>query len=123
MNDLRLNKRYGVQFEYLLDCVSTDEIGADATDKEKVAYVFTCFEREYGNAYYKKMYPSEIVRLAQYLRCLPSCINVAFVDYDIIQIGKSWGFCKTSKAEDKFVDNWFDVCAFRLIQMRDMLND
>lgn len=122
MKDLRLNKRYGVQFEYLFDCIDTEQIGADATDKEKVAYVFTCFEREYGNAYNKRIYPNECERLSQYLRGPPSCVNVAFTDYDIIQIGKSWGFCKTSKAEDRFVEKWFDVCAFRLIQMRDMLN-
>ena len=122
MNDLRLNKRYGVQFEYLFDCIDTEQIGENATDKEKINFVFETFEDEYGNPYYKRIYPNECERLAQYLRGLPSCVNVAFADYDIIQIGKSWGFCKTSKAEDKFVENWFDVCAFRLIQMRDVLN-
>lgn len=122
MNDLRLNKRYGVQFEYLFDCIDTEQIGENATDKEKINFVFKTFEDEYGNPYNKRIYPNECKRLAQYLRGLPSCVNVAFADYDIIQIGKSWRFCKTSKAEDKFVENWFDVCAFRLIQMRDMLN-
>ena len=123
MKDLRLNKRYGVQFEYLFDCIDTEQIGENATDKEKINFVFKTFEDEYGSPYNKRIYPNERERLSQYLRGLPSCVNVAFADYDIIQIGKSWGFCKTSKAEDKFVENWFDVCAFRLIQMRDMLND
>ena len=123
MNDLRLNKRYGVQFEYLFDCIDTEQIGEDATDKEKINFVFKTFEDEYGNPYNKRIYPNECERLAQYLRGLPSCVNVAFVNYDIIQIGKSWGLCKTSKAEANFVENWFDVCAFRLIQMRDVLND
>lgn len=104
-------------------CIDTEQIGENATDKEKINFVFKTFEDEYGNPYNKRIYPNECERLAQYLRGLPSCVNVAFADYDIIQIGKSWGFCKTSKAEDKFVENWFDVCAFRLIQMRDMLND
>lgn len=35
MKDLRLNKRYGVQFEYLLDCIDTEQIGEGTTDKEK----------------------------------------------------------------------------------------
>ena len=123
MKDLRLNKRYGVQFEYLLDCIDTEQIGEGTTDKEKIDFVFKTFEIEYGNSYNKRIYPNECERLSQYLRGLPSCVNVAFANYDIIQIGKSWGLCKTSKAEDNFVENWFDVCAFRLIQMRDMLND
>lgn len=123
MKDLRLNKRYGVQFEYLFDCIDTEQIGESSTDKEKVDFVFKTFETEYGNPYNKRIYPNECERLAQYLRGLPSCVNIAFTNYDIIQIGKSWGFCKTSKAETKFIENWFDMCAFRLIQMRDMLND
>lgn len=123
MKDLRLNKRYGVQFEYLFDCINTEQIGENATDKEKIDFVFKTFEDEYGNSYNKRIYQNECERLAQYLRGLPSCVNIAFTNYDIIQIGKSWGLCKTSKAEDNFVENWFDVCAFRLIQMRDMLND
>ena len=123
MKDLRLNKRYGVQFEYLSDSIDTEQIGENATDKEKINFVFKTFEDEYGNPYNKRIYQNECERLAQYLRGLPSCVNVAFTDYDIIQIGKSWGLCKTSKAEANFVENWFDVCAFRLIQMRDMLND
>lgn len=123
MKDLRLNKRYGVQFEYLFDCIDTEQIGESATDKEKINFVFKTFEDEYGNPYNKRIYPNECERLAQYLRGLPSCVNIAFTNYDIIQIGKSFGLCKTSKAETNFVENWFDVCAFRLIQMRDILND
>lgn len=116
MKDLRLNKRYGVQFEYLFDCIDTEQIGESATDKEKINFVFKTFEDEYGNPYNNRIYPNECERLAQYLRGLPSCVNIAFTNYDIIQIGKSWGLCKTSKAEANFVENWFDVCAFRLIQ-------
>ena len=121
MNNLRLNKRYGIQFEYLLDCINSEEIGTEVSDKEKINYVFTCFEREYGNAYYKKMYPSEIVRLEQYLRCLPSCISIEFCDYNIIQIGKKWGYCKTPTSESAFADNWWRSVSLRLIQMRDIL--
>lgn len=123
MKDLRLNKRYGVQFEYLLDCINTEQIGERATDKEKIDFIFKTFEAEYGCPYNKRIYPNERERLSQYLRGLPSSVCIAFTNYEIAQIGKSWGLCKTSEAEAKFVENWFDVCAFRLIQMRDMLND
>lgn len=122
MKDLRLDKRFGVQFSYLLDCVDTEIIGENATDKEKINFVFDTFNDEYGNAYNKRTYPSECERLANYLRCLPSCCSIAFADYDIIQIGKSWGYCKTPKQEDNFVNNWWNCCAARLIQMRKLLN-
>ena len=121
MDNLRLNKRYGVQFEYLLDCISTDEIGTDATDKEKVAYVFTCFERDYGNPYNKRIYPSEVVRLEQYLRGLPSCISGDFCVYNIVQLGKKWGYCETLTSELVFVKNWWSLVSLRLILMRNLL--
>lgn len=123
IKDLRLDKCYRVQFEYLLDCINTEQIGEDATDKEKINFVFKTFEDEYGNPYNKRIYPKECERLAQYLRGLPSCINIAFTDYDIIQIGKRWGFCRSSIAGTRFVKNWFGESALRLIQMRDILND
>lgn len=122
MKDLRLDKRFGVQFGYLLDGINTDEIGENATDKEKINFVFDTFNNEYNATYYKLRYPTEGERLANYLRGLPSCIHIAFCDYDIIQIGKSWGYCKTPKQEANFVNNWWSRCAFRLIQMRNALN-
>ena len=122
MENLRLNKRFGVQFNYLLESINTDEIGENATDKEKINFVFETFNNEYNDAYYKRRYPNECERLANYLRGLPSCIHIAFSDYDIIQIGKSWGYCKTPKQEANFVNNWWSVMAFRLIQMRNVLN-
>lgn len=123
IKELRLDKCYRVQFEYLLGCINTEQIGENATDKEKINFVFKTFEDEYGNQYNKRIYPNECERLAQYLRGLPSCINIAFTDYDIIQIGKSWGFCKSRIAGTRFVKNWFDESALRLIQMRDILDD
>ena len=122
MKDLKLNKRFGVQFGYLLDCVDTETIGESATDKEKIDFVFDTFNNEYNDAYYKRRYPNECERLANYLRGLPSCIHIAFSDYDIIQIGKSWGYCKTPRQEADFVNNWWSRCAFRIIQMRNALN-
>ena len=122
MKDLRLDKRFGVQFGYLLDCVDTDYIGENATDKEKIDFVFDTFNNEYDATYYKLRYPSECERLANYLRCLPSCIHIAFADYDIIQIGKSWGYCKTQRQEADFVNNWWNRCAYILIQIRNKLN-
>lgn len=122
MKDLKLNKRFGIQFDYLLGGINTDEIGENATDKEKINFVFDTFNDEYGNAYNKRAYPSEQERLANYLRGLPSCCSIAFADYAIAQIGKSWGYCKTPRQEADFVNNWWNRCAFRLIQMRKLLN-
>lgn len=127
MKDLRNNKRYGEQFAYVLDAIyaeseeTGEEITSQLTDKQKVEWVFRQFDIEFNYDYNKKRYPNEQERLANYLQGLPSCINIAFSDYDIKQLGKSWGYCKTEKKAAEFVGRWFSVMAFRLLQLRDRL--
>lgn len=123
MKDLRQDKRYGVQFGYLLDRIHSNDFDVEALDdKGKVNYVFETFEREFGTAYNKRMWPNDKGRLEQYLRGLPSCCAIAFSDYEILQIGESWGYCKNKRQEASFINGWFAQCAGRLIRMRDLLN-
>ena len=122
MKDLRLNKRFGVQFAYLFDCIYSDEFDVDQmNDREKIEYVFKKFEAEHGGKHYEKLFPNEQSRLADWLQGLPTSCSVSFYNDDIIEIGKSWGFCKTERKAAEFVNNWFSVLAFRLIQMRNAL--
>lgn len=127
MKDLRKNKRYGEQFAYVLDSVYAEseetgkEITGQLTDKQKVEWVFGQFDLEFNDVYNKRRYPNEQERLANYLQGLPSCINLAFSNYDIMQLGKSWGCCQTEKKAAEFVGRWFSVMALRLLQLRDRL--
>jgi len=122
MKDLRLNKRFGVQFAYLFGCIYSDEFDVEKmNDREKIEYVFKQFEAEHGGGYYKKSFPNEQSRLADWLQGLPTSCSVSFYNDDIIKIGKSWGFCQTERKAAEFVNNWFSVLALRLIQMRNAL--
>lgn len=115
--NIRDYEKVGVQFGYILDAINLE-----GTDLEKVSYFFDSFNAERNSAYDKRCYPNLQDRIAEYLKGLPSCIGIAFSDYDIEQIGKSWGYCKTDKQVAKFVDNWFDTIAFRLIQLKKYYN-
>lgn len=117
--NIRDYKNVGVQYAYILDCIFIEEINVDQTsDKKKVERFFEAFNKEYNYDYNKRCYPSLQGRIASYLRGLPSCIGIAFTNYNIEQTGKLWGYCKTDKQSEKFVDNWFDTIAFRLIQLK-----
>lgn len=123
--NIRDYKRNGNQFTYILDSITVsdfegNEIGA--TDKEKVKYFFDTFEQEYNYSYNKKLYPNLQDRIASYLQGLPSCINVAFENYAIIEIGKSWGYCTSERKESEFINNWFSFIAFRLIKLKEYFN-
>lgn len=120
VRDYKVN---GVQFAYVLDSIYIeDENGneVELTDKEKIERVFERFNKEYNYEYNKRL-PREWERVAQWLKGLPGCINIAFSDYDIEQLGKSWGFCKTPAKAAEFVNNWWTVMAWRLLQLRRLL--
>jgi len=113
MKNIRDNKRFGKQFEYILDCIEGDNYGVTLeTDKDKINFVFDCYEKEYKQS----------GSVAQWLSGLPSCISLDYMYTDIIRIGQIWGFCKNVKQENDFCDRWFNMVAFRLEQMHKMLN-
>lgn len=123
MKDLRLNKRFGVQFAYLFDCIYSDDFDVEQmNDREKIEYLFAEYEQEHGmNRYPKGYYRNEQECIEDWLRGLPTACKIEYCDYNIAQIGKSWGFCKTERKAAEFVNNWFSVLALRLIQMRNAL--
>lgn len=121
--NIRNYKVNGKQFAYVLDSINvTDYEGneiTDVTDKERVKHFFECFNAEYNAPYSRKVYPNLQDRISQYLQGLPNCINVAYNNYDIIKIGKEWGYCKTERKENQFIENWFGCIALRLLQLKD----
>ncbi len=119
--NVREYKNVGVQFAYVLDCIYNDE-KLDMSDKEAINYFFDCFNREYNDAYYKRLYPSLQERVKEYIKGLPSCFGVAYCTDTIINIGKSWGYCRTERQIVDFQNNWFSVIAWRLMQLREKLN-
>ena len=119
--NVREYKNVGVQFAYVLDCIYNDEKD-NMSDKEAINYFFECFNEEYNYDYNKRLYPNLQKRISEYIQGLPTCFGIAFTRYDIEQIGKSWGYCKTEPQTLKFVNNWFDAIAFRLIQLKEKLN-
>lgn len=119
--NVRDYKNVGVQFAYVLDCIHNEE-DSNMSDKEAINYFFECFDKEYNDTYYKRLCPNLRERVKEYINGLPSCFNIDYTDYNIEQIGKTWGYCKTEKQTSDFVNNWFDVIAFRLIQLKEKLN-
>lgn len=121
--NIREHKNVGVQYAYILDAIHTGKLfECPMSDMGKVVYFFDCFNKEYNYDYNKRMYPNLQKRIASYLRGLPSCIDIAFENYHIEQTGKLWGYCKTDKQAAKFVDNWFEMVAFRLMQLAKYYN-
>lgn len=110
--EIRDYKNVGVQYAYVLDAIDFE-----GSDIEKVDFFFYNFNEEYNSDYEKRCYPNLQERIAEYLKGSPSCIGVEHGDYNVAEIGKLWGYCKTDKQAAKFVGGWFDTIALRLIQL------
>ena len=49
-------------------------------------------------------------KFAYCLECIENCSRVC-------DEGKEWGYCQTERKAEKFVNNWFKMIAFRLVQI------
>lgn len=111
-------------FNYILGSIDGDNYGVElTTDKQKVDFVYDTFRSEYG---YQILYygGNEVKAFSEYLAGLPSCINIEFRNYYILELAKMWGSIPqdaTEKQEDKIIDNWFNYIAVNFFQMRSKL--
>lgn len=108
---------------FLLDSIEIEE-KENATDKEKINYFFDCYNREFNHEYNKKRYLNEQERIKNYLQGLPSCINIPFYNWDILELYKELNGIKTlsSKKEDSILKYYWDKIAFTLIQLKRKYN-
>ncbi len=117
VRDYKIN---GSQYAYILDAITPDNYGLDGnnmSDREKVIFLLDVFSTEYNSPYEKRRCPSVINRFESWIRGLPSAFNIAFTNYAIIETGKSWGYCKTEKQADRFVENWFHAIAVKVFSL------
>ena len=121
LSDRAKSGRNGVQLIYVLDCIKSSSRDTDkefATDFDALKFFFDTFNEEFNYANNKKMYPNLQERIGRYLKCIPGCCNIEFTNYDIIKLGIEWNILndEADKKAGKFVENFFSVCALRIIQ-------
>jgi hypothetical protein len=85
------------------------------TDKEKAAFLMDTFKGEHG---YNIPRLGMQRAISEWLRGLPSSFTVTYWNHEIIQEGIEMGYLTRpdDKRADKFVENWFDVIAWWIMQ-------
>jgi hypothetical protein len=108
-------------FSYIIDAISTDGYNIEATtDVEKLQFVADCFKSEYLFPDNLKRYGTYQNVLSEWFMGLPSSINIEYRNHAIIEIAKKWGSIPenaTEKQEDKILSNWFNMIAFKTLQL------
>jgi len=108
-----------------INCEGYDLTTEPQTDDEKLSFVADCFKKEYLFPANLKRYGSYQAVFANWLMGLPSCINIDFENYRILEIGKEWGSFegfepgtkKYEKRENQILQNWFNLIAANTLQL------
>jgi hypothetical protein len=93
--------------QYILDCIDSEPYEVvTTTNKEKLTFLYSTFKSEYGH-----MIPriGAVQAFSEWTRGLPSIFNIAFTNYDILQLAKKWGIipvASTEEQEDIVINNY-----------------
>lgn len=98
---------------YLMGAIDTETDTTDA--KQILAFLYERFVNEYWYDYNRKYYRNNARKaFASWLMGLPSATNVAFANYDILNLGVLFDLLPANadeNAEETFFLSWFDLCA------------
>jgi len=121
---MKTNNKLHPVFNYILSCINKEVGGIDQelTTPEKLQHVIDCFNSEANYEYNKKRVRNLHERFSGWLMGLPSCINIDFENYKIIEIAKEWNSipqdAKTGQ-ENKILNNWFNFITVKFFQLCD----
>lgn len=110
-----MNEQNMKWYSYILDSIQSDDVDVSVmSDKMKIEFAFDMFNKEMVKNNNSRLSLHSL--LTDWLQGLCSTVNIAFTDYDIMQIGKMW------KSHDPyFVENWFCNTARKMIELAHIL--
>lgn len=94
--------------EYLLNECLVDGI--------TLTELFEKFDVQYNCEYEKKRTPNLTARFADWLKGLPSCIDIPYTHYGISELIKSFKPDVIEQTLRRYDNYFFEICAFILVQ-------
>ena len=110
-------------YAYILKSIDSSEYKDEEyfnkceTDKDKIKFLNAVFNAEYG-FFINRLGEQKAVE--EWLRGLPSSINIDFNYSDILAIAIEWGAIPENYTEsqaDKIIKNWFNLIAAKTCQL------
>lgn len=107
--------------QYVLDCIDGSGYGVELkNDKEKIEFLLDTFTKEYCYPQNLQRYRTKQEVFRQWCMGLPSCFNIEFENYKILELGKKWSFIKedaTERQEDEFINNYWNRLYMNVMQV------
>lgn len=106
-----MNEQNMKWYSYILDSIHSDDVDVSVlSDKMKIEFAFKMFYEEMVKNDNRRV--SRLDLLTDWLQGLCSTVNIAFADYDILQIKKLWN-CH----DHNFVGDWFKNIAKKMLEL------
>lgn len=109
--------------DYIIDCIDAEGYGDNPqTTEAKLKFLHNTFMNEYGWAIARYGKPQAYT---EWLQGLPSAFNLAFTNYDILELAKKQGSLSknsTEKEEEKILENYWNYIMVNTFQMFDKYN-
>lgn len=106
----------GKMYAYILDSISSDDVDVESmSDRERIEFALDTFYTEKFKGDRRKMSALEL--LTDWIAGLCFTMNVAYMNYDIANIGKDWGYCRTDARTSQFVHTWFERIANGILRL------
>jgi len=102
----RLNRKQINEYKkYFLSSINTEDYDFNGdSDKDKIDFVLKCFYSEFFNWNINR---NKQVVFTEWLQGLPSCVNIVFYNYDILQLAEKIEGKLTEEKEEKIIENYF----------------
>ena len=106
--------------EYVINCIDLVpyDLSTGSAEGDIIA-LYSIFLREYSHEIAIRQ-GNEVKAFASWCQGLPSCFNIVFSNYDIIQLGRCWGSLSDSSTEaqeDRILNNYWNFIANKFFQL------
>ena len=112
-------------YQYILDCIDTEGYVVIFTfedkNKELLTFLYNTFKKEYWYRENQIYYKNNIYNcFAAWVQGLPSCFNIEFENYKIIELAKKFGSLPdnpTDKQIYKILENYWNFMTVKTFQL------
>ena len=118
---MTISEKKAIVNTYILNAIDGEGYGKVLnTNAEKLQFLADRYKSEYSFPYNLRRYGSHQICFQNWIMGLPSCFNVDFENYRIVEIAKEWNDLNEQSTErqiDKIINNWFNYIASKTIQL------
>ena len=118
---MTISEKKAIVNTYILNAIDGEGYGKVLnTNAEKLQFLADRYKSEYSFTDNLRRYGSHQICFQNWIMGLPSCFNVDFENYRIVEIAKEWNDLNEQSTErqiDKIINNWFNYIASKTIQL------